>query len=58
MKLLKVDEVCALIGAKRSTVYQWAETGLIPCYKINGCVRFEKDEILQWIKERKRSIIS
>jgi len=57
MKFIDIKEVSALIGAKTTTVYQWAELGQIPNYKINGLVRFEETEILEWLKENKRRII-
>jgi len=58
MKFLDVKEVSALIGAKTTTIYQWAELGQIPSYKLNGLLRFEKSEILEWLKDWKRDIIS
>jgi len=54
MKLLTVKEVAEIIRAKPSTVYQWAETGVIPCFKLNGCLRFSEDDILAWIKNCKK----
>ena len=54
MKFLTVNDICALIRAKPSTVYQWAELGQIPCFKINGLLRFEEKEILEWIKNFKK----
>lgn len=54
MKLLSVKEICALIQAKPSTIYQWAELGQIPCFKINGLLRFEEKEILDWLKDQKK----
>ncbi|MBI5634466.1 MAG: helix-turn-helix domain-containing protein [Nitrospirae bacterium] len=54
MKFLTVNDICALIQAKPSTVYQWAELGQIPCFKINGLLRFEEKEILEWLKNRKK----
>jgi len=58
MKFIDIKEVSALIGAKTTTVYQWAELGQIPNYKINGLVRFEETEIRKWLKENKRRIIA
>lgn len=54
MKFLTVKEVSRLIRAKPSTVYQWAELGQIPCFKINGLLRFEEREILHWLRDQKR----
>lgn len=50
MRLLTVKEVATIIKARPSTIYQWAEQGLIPSFKINGLLRFSEEEILQWIK--------
>lgn len=54
MKFLTVTDICELLNAKPSTIYQWAELGQIPCFKINGLLRFEEKEILEWIKSYKR----
>ena len=54
MKLLKVNDICELLNARPSTIYQWAELGQIPCFKINGLLRFEEKEILEWIKSYKK----
>ena len=54
MKLLTVKNVADLIQAKPSTIYQWAEQGSIPCFKLNGILRFSEEEILTWIKDCKR----
>ncbi len=54
MKFLTVSDICELINAKPSTIYQWAELGQIPCFKINGLLRFEEKEILDWLKGQKK----
>lgn len=50
MKFLTVKEVASLLIVKPSTIYLWAEQKRIPHYKINGVLRFEESEILEWIK--------
>ena len=54
MKLVGVKEISELLTIKKSTVYQWAELGLIPCYKINGAVRFSEKEVLEWVQSCRR----
>ena len=49
MKLLTVKEVAALLKARPSTIYSWAEQGLVPCLKLNGLLRFSESDILAWI---------
>lgn len=51
MNLLNVKEVAEIVRVKPSTIYQWAELGLIPCCKLNGSLRFSKAEIYKWIGE-------
>ena len=54
MRILTSKQVAELIQAKPSTVYAWAEQRIIPCFKLNGLLRFDEDEILQWMKACKR----
>ena len=54
MKLLTVKQVAEIVGAKASTIYQWAELGQIPCIKLNGLLRFSDDEIWLWIESCKK----
>jgi predicted DNA-binding transcriptional regulator AlpA len=58
MKLISIKELSGIINVKPSTLYQWAELGQIPCVKLNGCLRFDLDEILDWIKSCKREAVS
>jgi excisionase family DNA binding protein len=51
MKLLTVKEVAEIIKAKPSTIYSWAEQGVIPCLKINGLLRFDEDKIISWLRD-------
>ncbi|MBI4822818.1 MAG: helix-turn-helix domain-containing protein [Nitrospirae bacterium] len=55
MKLLNVNEIAQILNVKPSTVYQWAELGQIPCIKLNGCLRFDLEDILKWIRSCKKS---
>ena len=45
-----VKEVAESFSVSAKTVYQWAELGQIPNYKINGCLRFAPSEIEEWKK--------
>lgn len=53
MKILTVKQVSEILQAKQSTIYAWAEQSLIPSFKLNGLLRFEETEILQWIERCK-----
>ena len=50
VRLLTVKQVAELIQAKSSTVYSWAEQGLIPSFKVNGLLRFDETDVLAWLK--------
>jgi excisionase family DNA binding protein len=51
-KLLSVKEVAKFLGIAEKTVrkYIWERT--IPYYKINGHIRFSKEDLDTWISER------
>ena len=58
MKLIGVKEVSEFLNVKPSTVYQWAELGQIPCLKLNGCLRFDIEDIKRWIASCKKEVTS
>lgn len=47
--LLTVKQVAKLLATKPSTIYAWSEQDQIPCYKLNGSLRFREDELWDWI---------
>jgi len=54
MKILTIKEVSELLKVKEKTLYQWAELGQIPCIKMNGCLRFDYEDIQEWVKSCKK----
>ncbi len=54
MKLVDIKEIAEFLHVKPSTLYQWAELGQIPCFKLNGCLRFDMEDIMNWIKSCKK----
>jgi excisionase family DNA binding protein len=58
MKLLGVKEISEMLNVKPSTLYQWAELGQIPCVKLNGALRFDMEDINQWINSCKKQVTS
>lgn len=54
MKILTVRELSEILKVKPKTLYQWAELNQIPCMKLNGCLRFDLDEILKWLQTCKK----
>ena len=54
LKLLTVHDVSRILKAKPKTIYQWAGLGQIPCIKINGSLRFDLNDIYEWINSCKK----
>ncbi|MGD0624825.1 MAG: helix-turn-helix domain-containing protein [Thermodesulfobacteriota bacterium] len=51
---LNLDEISQYLNIKKSTVYSWAESGVIPCFKIGRLLRFKLDEVDHWIEDHRR----
>lgn len=47
--LLTVKEVSVWLHIKPSTLYLWAAQGKIPCQKIYGLVRFDREMLRAWL---------
>jgi excisionase family DNA binding protein len=56
--ILKVRETAQLLNIAEKTLYQWVEQEKIPHYKLNGAVRFNSDEIVEWINLCKKPVAS
>jgi excisionase family DNA binding protein len=54
MKFLTIKELSELLSVKEPTLYSWASKGLIPSLKLNGLLRFDLDEISEWIEKHKK----
>jgi excisionase family DNA binding protein len=44
--LMEVDEVAAVLGVTRWTIYRWASEGRIPCVRAGRKVRFELERVI------------
>lgn len=53
MKLLTINELSLFLKVKKSTLYSWVHNSSVPFYKLNGLLRFDLDEIMEWIKDSK-----
>jgi excisionase family DNA binding protein len=47
--LLTIKDLSGWLNIKPSTLYLWAAQGKIPCRKIHGLIRFERDAIVKWL---------
>jgi excisionase family DNA binding protein len=49
------DEVAGLLGVRPSTVRSWRlRGGGPPLYRIGGAVRYDRGEVVEWLKTRHR----
>lgn len=56
MALLNVREVSEWLQVKRSTIYLWAEQGMIPHLKLGRLLRFDADEIKAWLQAHRQEV--
>lgn len=51
-KLIDTRELAETLGVHVQTIYNWAKEGM-PRYKMGyNLVRYDLEEVLEWIKER------
>ena len=48
-RLLTERQLCEWLQITRATAWRWRKEGM-PCIKHGKSIRFEKDEILKWLK--------
>jgi excisionase family DNA binding protein len=52
-KLLRAIEVAARLAVSRAIVYRWAKEGWLRSVQMPGVVRFDEDDVEQFIADRK-----
>lgn len=52
-QLMSVDELANYLGLQRQTIYNWLHKKKILGIKIGKVWRFDKDEVLTWLREHK-----
>jgi excisionase family DNA binding protein len=53
MKLISIKELSQFLNVKQSTLYAWVHNGTIPFYKLNGLIRFDLEDIQDWVRNSK-----
>lgn len=53
MRLLTVKQLSGRINFKAKTIYDWVHRKRIPYLKIEGSLRFDYDEVLRWLKNKR-----
>lgn len=54
-KLITIQEIQTIYSISRSTVDRWRKEGL-PFTKVGRGVRFDEDDVHEWIKNNKQEI--
>lgn len=52
--LMTLNEVADYLQVAPRTLYQWAQQGVVPSFKIGNVWRFKREDLEAWIEERKR----
>jgi excisionase family DNA binding protein len=58
MQILNIKELSQLLSVKEKTLYQWVALQQIPHIKLNGSLRFDIEDIRQWISSCKKNPVS
>jgi excisionase family DNA binding protein len=52
--IVTTKELSEMLKINPKTLYQWAALGQIPSMKLNGALRFDIEDIMQWIRSCKK----
>jgi excisionase family DNA binding protein len=53
MKMMNVDDLSKMMKVSRIWIYKLCREKRIPWYRIESCIRFDPQEIQEWLEERK-----
>lgn len=54
MEFVTIKEISKFLKVKESTLYSWVHYGTIPYHKLNGLVRFDMEEIENWVRASRK----
>jgi excisionase family DNA binding protein len=49
---MKVSELSELLGVDDKHVYRMAARGRLPCFHVGGAVRFDPQEVANWLRSK------
>lgn len=53
--MMTVEEVASKLNISKKTVYEWSKKGNLPSYLLGQGLRFDRQEIEDWIQNNKRT---
>ena len=53
--LIRPDELAAGLKVAQATVYQWVSRGMIPYLQIGKCIRFDPQDIGEWLRLKRKA---
>lgn len=53
--LIRPDELAASMKVAQGTVYMWCERQIILFLRIGKCIRFEPEDIREWLKAKRQA---
>jgi len=51
-RALNAGELALLLGVSRITIFKLAKAGRIPCFRVGTCVRFDPQQVSQWLRSQ------
>jgi hypothetical protein len=54
---LKVSELAGLLQVTPQHIYRLASAGFIPCFRIEGAIRLDPQEVAIWLKNKQPKMI-
>ncbi|MEM3453378.1 MAG: helix-turn-helix domain-containing protein [Candidatus Hadarchaeum sp.] len=53
--LIRPDELAEGLKVAQATIYQWVKRGKIPHLQIEKCIRFDPQEIDEWLRYKHKA---
>ena len=57
-QLMSIRDLADYLNLNQTTIYTWAQQGMLPGYKLGRTWRFRPSDIEAWLEERKNSEVS
>jgi excisionase family DNA binding protein len=57
-RLINIEELADYLRLQKQTIYNWLNQGKISGIKVGGVWRFDRKDIEEWLRSRRRSVKS